>query len=288
MAVHIRMSHYWRLIRPGLLATVLFSMLVAAITTGQEVPPWPLLAHSLAGTALVVAGAVAMNQRVEQRSDARMARTAGRPLPAGQLTARQVGRFGVLCSAVGVCYLVKLAPLPVAVMAVLSWALYVIVYTPLKQKTLLQTPLGAVAGAIPVLLGAATANAIWAPMAWVLFGVVFFWQFPHTMAIAWTYRQQYAAGAMKVATVVDPSGRLAGRLALAGAACLLSVSLIPWLLSPSDWTFGVVALLFGLIHLVFAARFALRPNDATARALWRVSLVHLPLLLSALVLAVRW
>ncbi len=281
------MRHYWRLIRPGLLATVLFSMLVATVTAGQEIPPWPLTANSLAGTAMVVAGAVALNQLLERRFDARMARTAGRPLPAGHLTARQVAYFGVLCSAAGVVYLSVLTPLPVALLAVLSWALYVLVYTPLKRRTLLQTPLGAVAGAIPVLLGAATAEAIWMPVAWVLFGVVFFWQFPHTMAIAWIYRQQYAAAEMKVATVVDPSGRLAGRLALAGAVCLLPVSLIPWMLLPTGWTFGVVALLSGLGHVVFAARFASRPDDVAARALLRVSLIHLPLLLSALALAVR-
>lgn len=284
----IPMSQHWRLVRPGLLATILFSMLVAAVTTGQEVPPWTLLAHSLIGTGMVIAGAVAMNQRLEQRSDARMARTAGRPLPARQLTTRQVTSFAVVCSLAGMVYLVVLAPGPVALMAGFSWVLYVLVYTPLKRVTLLQTPVGAVAGAFPILLGAATAEAIAAPMAWALFGVVFFWQFPHTMSIAWIYRQEYAAGGVQVATVVDPSGRLAGRLALVGAACLLPVSLAPWMLSLVGPAFAIAAILSGLAHLAVAARFAWRPGDATARALWRVSLVHLPLLLVALVLDVRW
>lgn len=282
------MSHYRRLVRPGLLATILLSMLVAAVTTGPEVPPWPLLVHSLVGTGMVVAGAIAMNQLVERRSDARMDRTARRPLPANHLTTRQVARFGVLCSAVGVVYLVELAPLGVALWALLSWALYVMVYTPLKRKTLLQTPIGAVAGAVPVLLGAAAADAIAAPMTWALFAIVFFWQFPHTMAIAWLYRRQYAAGGVKVATVVDPSGRLAGGLALLGIAGLLAASLVPWVLLPAEWPFGIMALLSGLAHLALAARFAWCRHDATARALWRVSLLHLPLLLLTLVPAVRW
>jgi protoheme IX farnesyltransferase len=153
--------------------------------------------------------------------------------------------------------------------------------------TLLQTPIGAVAGAIPILLGAATAEAILAPMSWALFGVLFFWQFPHTMAIGWIYREQYATSAVRVATVVDPSGRLAGRLALLGAACLLPVSLVPSILSLAGLTFGITALLSGMAHLALAARFAWRPNDATARALWRVSLAHLPLLLIVLVVTVR-
>lgn len=284
----IPMTQHWRLVRPGLLATILFSMLVAAVTTGREVPPWTLLAHSLIGTGLVIAGAVAMNQRLEKRSDARMARTAGRPLPARQLTTRQVTGFAVVCSLAGMVYLVVLAPGMVTLMAGFSWALYVLVYTPLKRVTLLQTPVGAVAGAFPILLGAATAEAIEASMAWALFGVVFFWQFPHTMSVAWIYRREYASGGVRVATVVDPSGRLAGRLALVGAACLFPVSLVPWILCLVGPAFAIAALLSGLAHLALAARFAWQPNDATARALWRVSLVHLPLLLVALVLDVRW
>jgi len=273
---------YWRLVRPGVLAAVLLSMFVAAVATGEEMPPTAALIHALAGTASVVAGAMAMNQRFEGQSDAQMARTAERPLPAERLSSRQVTGFAVVCSVGGVVYLALAAAPAVVLLAVLSWILYVTIYTPLKQKTLLQTPLGAVAGAIPVLLGAATAEALLQPTAWALFGVVFCWQFPHTMAIAWRYRREYAASGVRVATVVDPSGRLAGRLAVLGAACLLPVSLVPYVCSAAGWTYGMAACVTGVAHLAAAARFARQRNDATARALWRVSLIHLPLLLAAL------
>jgi protoheme IX farnesyltransferase len=281
------MRSYLRLIRPGLLAVVLFSMTVAALTAGEELPPWPQLLHALVGTGLLIAGAVSMNQRLEQRTDAVMARTAGRPLPSRDLTPGQVARFAVLVSLAGAVYRLTLSTRTVAAMAVFSWVVYVAIYTPLKRVSVWQTPVGAVAGAIPMLLGAATADALWSPMALVLFGIVFTWQFPHTMAIAWIYKPQYAASTLKVATTVDEAGHLAGGLALVGAASLLPVCLVPTALSIVGWPFGVAAALLGLIDVIAAARFQRTPNDATARTLWRVSMVHLPLLLVALLLALR-
>jgi protoheme IX farnesyltransferase len=280
------MSTYWRLIRPGLLLTVLFSMAIAALTAAQR-PPWPRLAHALAGTALLIAGASAMNQLVEQRWDARMARTALRPLPSGRATARQVAVFAVVGSLAGIGYLAVLGPAVVTLLAASSWGIYVLIYTPLKRVSIWHVPLGAVAGAIPVLLGAATANGVFTPVSLALFGVVFFWQFPHTAAIGWIYREQYARGGVKVAAVVDPSGRLAGRLALVGATGLLLASLVPALLSMVAWPYVAIALSLGLVHLAFAVKFLGRPADAGARALWWMSLVHLPVLLTSLLLAVR-
>ncbi|MBN2475737.1 MAG: protoheme IX farnesyltransferase [Pirellulales bacterium] len=281
------MRHYWQLIRPGVLAGVLFSTMVAALTAGPRVPPWPLLAHLLLGTGVLMAGAAAMNQLLEHRSDAKMVRTAGRPLPRQTLTARQVTAFAVVSSVAAAVYLATLTTMPVALMAVLSWAVYVLIYTPLKRVTCWQTPVGAVGGATPVLLGAAAAGAVLSPMSLVLFGLVLLWQFPHTMAIAWIYRRQYAAGGVRVATVVDPTGRLAGRLALLGAGSLLPVSLIPPVLGWVGWTFGVVAMLLGLAHLTAAARFSRHPEEGSALVLRRVSAMHLPVLLTALLLAVR-
>jgi heme o synthase len=277
------MSVYWRLIRPGLLLTVLFSMTVAALAADEPLQS-PRLVHALLGTALLIAGATAMNQLVEHRRDVAMERTALRPLPAGRLTTWQVAMFAGFASLAGIGYLAVMEPPVVTILAALSWIIYVLIYTPLKHISVWHTPVGAVAGAIPVLLGAATANAICTPVSLALFGVVFFWQLPHTAAIGWIYREQYARGAVKVAAVVDPSGRLAGRWALAGAAGLLLASLAPAILSMVGWPYVVVALSLGLAHLVFAARFLGRPTDANARALWRMSLVHLPVLLTSLVL----
>ena len=280
------MSIYWRLIRPGLLLTVLFSMAVAALVVPQP-PPWPRLVHALFGTALLIAGASAMNQLLERRQDATMTRTASRPLPLGQATARQAGIFAMLCSLAGIVDLAVFQPPAVTLLAALSWCLYVPIYTPLKRLSVWHIPVGAVSGAIPILLGAATADAVFTPISLALVGIVFFWQFPHTAAIGWLYREQYARGSIKVAAVVDPSGRLAGRLALVGASGLLLTSLVPAMLSTVGWPYLPIALCLGLAHLAFAVKFLGRPTDANAGTLWRMSLVHLPVLLMSLLLSVR-
>jgi protoheme IX farnesyltransferase len=277
------MSVYWRLIRPGLLLTVLFSMTVAALAADEPPPPTRLV-HALLGTALLITGATAMNQLVEHRGDAAMARTASRTLPAGRLTTWQVAMLAAFASLAGIGYLAVMELPAVTILAALSWIIYVLIYTPLKRISVWHTPVGAVAGAIPVLLGAATANAIFTPVSLALFGVLFFWQLPHTAAITWIYREQYARGAIKVAAVVDPSGRLAGRWALAGAAGLLLASLVPAMLSMVGWPYIAVALSLGLVHMAIASIFLSKPTDANARTLWRMSLVHLPLLLTSLVL----
>lgn len=277
------MSSYWRLIRPGLLLAVLFSMTIAAMTAAEP-PTWTRLANALLGTTLLIVGATAMNQLIEQRRDARMARTALRPLPSGKATARQVIVFAAIGSLAGVVYLAVMEPPLVTLLAASSWIIYVLIYTPLKRTSVWHVPVGAVAGAIPVLLGAATADTVFTPMSLALVGVVFFWQFPHTAAIGWIYRDQYARGEMKVASVVDPSGRLAGRLAFVGAVGLLLASLAPAMLPTIGWPYIAVALSLGLIHVAIAAKFLGRPTDANALALWRMSLVHLPVLLASLLL----
>jgi protoheme IX farnesyltransferase len=276
------MSPYWRLIRPGLLLTVLFSMAVAALTATQP-PPLARLVDAMLGAALLIAGATAMNQLIERRLDAAMKRTALRPLPSNCLSARQAAMFAAIASLAGVGVLAALESSVVTFLAVLSWVIYVLIYTPLKLASVWHMPIGAIAGAIPVLLGAATADAAFTRTSLALFGIVFFWQFPHTAAIGWIYRDEYASGEMKVAAVVDPSGRLAGRLALFGAAGLLLASLVP----TASPLYLVIALSLGLAHVALAAKFLARTTDANARALWRMSLVHLPVLLTSLLLVIR-
>ncbi|HUT95499.1 MAG TPA: heme o synthase [Thermoguttaceae bacterium] len=275
---------YWRLIRPRIVLLVLFAMAVAAWTSGEQRPAWTDLAHALVGTALVIAGAMALNQRWEVRGDARMPRTSGRPLPTGRLTARQVTGFGLLVSAAGLGYLLVASQPGVVVLALASWVVYVLLYTPLKSRTIWQTPVGAAAGAMPVLIGAAVARTPMSPMALSLFGIVCLWQFPHAMAIAWLYRQEFASAEVRVATVVDPSGRAAGVLAVLGAAALVAVSMIPPALALVGWTYAGVAMLLGAGYLACAVRFLGRRDDASARWLLRASLVYLPAVFAALLL----
>lgn len=211
-----------------------------------------------------------------------MTRTASRPLPSGRLSMRQVAVFGVAASLAGIGWLSAAEPPAVAILAAISWSIYVLLYTPLKRMSVWHTPVGALAGAMPVLIGTAITDAIFTPVSVTLFSVIFFWQFPHTAAIGWIYRSQYASGQLKVATVVDPSGRLAGSLAVFGAIGTLLASLFPATQFAVGWVYIMTALTLGLVQAASAARFLARPTDANARILWWTSLVYLPLLLMLL------
>jgi len=264
---------------------VLFAMAVAAYATpatSGAAPPWPAVLHALLGTGLVIAGAMAINQRLERRGDAAMARTAARPLPTGRLRGPQVTAFGLVLTAAGLAWLAVLSEPTVLALAALSWAVYVLVYTPLKSRSAWQTPVGAAAGAMPVLLGAAAAGALWTPAAAALFGIVFFWQLPHSMAIARLYREQFAAAGVKLATTTDPSGAVAGWIAVLGAAALLGVSLAPYLLGRAGWPYLVAAAVLGVVYLLAAGHFLAARDERSARRLLRVSLVYLPGVLLAL------
>lgn len=277
---------YWILIRPRIIGLVLFTMIVAALVAGE--PPGALeLLHALVGSALVIAGAIALNQRIERRTDALMRRTFRRPLPSGRLTPRRVTWFGALTSGAGLGYLALTASPTVLALTAASWVVYVWIYTPIKALSAWQTPLGALAGAMPVLMGAAVADAPWSLVALVLFGIDYLWQFPHAMAIAWIYRDDFAAAQLQVATVVDPSGRSAGVISLVGAVLLLPVSLAPWYdLSRSPWL-AVPVVLLGLWYLAASIAFYRAPDDRTARTLLRVSLAYLPLVFGVLWMGAR-
>jgi protoheme IX farnesyltransferase len=275
------MIDYWRLIRPRIVAMVLATMLVAALTAAPETPDWRTLFHALLGTAGVIAGAIAFNARLESHADAKMPRTADRPIPSGRLTQGQVTTFALSATIFGLTYLVVFTNPQLVAIAVLSWLLYVAAYTPLKSRTIWQTPVGAVAGAMPVLLGAA-AGSPFSPLAWCLFAIVTFWQFPHSMAVAWLFRREFAAAEIRVATVVDATGRAAGRLALAGAIALVPFSVLPAVLSLAGWSYGLVAAVLSLVYLEFSRRFAIAPQDRAARRLLRMSLIYLPTLLATM------
>jgi protoheme IX farnesyltransferase len=276
------MIDYWRLIRPRIVAMVLATMLVAALTAAPETPDWRTLFHALLGTAGVIAGAIAFNARLESHADAKMPRTADRPIPSGRLTQGQVTTFALSATIFGLTYLVVFTNPQLVAIAVLSWLLYVAAYTPLKSRTIWQTPVGAVAGAMPVLLGAAAAGSPFSPLAWCLFAIVTFWQFPHSMAVAWLFRREFAAAEIRVATVVDATGRAAGRLALAGAIALVPFSVLPAVLSLAGWSYGLVAAVLSLVYLEFSRRFAIAPQDRAARRLLRMSLIYLPTLLATM------
>jgi protoheme IX farnesyltransferase len=270
---------------PRIAALVLATVSVSAFVGGWGPPaPW-LLIHTLLGTALVAASASALNQWLERNTDALMPRTAERPLPAGRLSAVEVLLFGAATIILGSLWLALMVNLLTAVLGLVTWALYVWVYTPLKSRSEFNTVVGAVAGAMPALLGWSAVGASFALdhggpglKAATLFLIVYLWQFPHFMAIAWIYRQQYGAAGLKMLTVIDPSGRRAGAQAVAASLALVPVSLLPavHLAGP---VYLLAALVLGVSYLTASVVFCLRRDEGAARHLLHASLLYLPTLL---------
>jgi protoheme IX farnesyltransferase len=279
------MLEYWHLTRPKIVIMVLAAMLVSGWTAAETAPYWIALLNAMLGTTGVIVGAIALNQRLECQGDAKMPRTAERPLPAGRLSATEVTSFGTIATLLGTSYLICFSNVTLVILAVAGWMVYVLAYTPLKRRSIWQTPVGAAAGAMPALLGAAAAGAPLSPIGWSLFGIVFCWQLPHAMAIAWLYRRQFANADVLVAAVVDPTGRIAARFAVFGAISLLPVSLAPAIYADMGWIYGTLAALLGLGYFFFSFVFYRSRDDAAARRLLWASLIYLPLMLMLLVAA---
>ena len=277
---------FWQLSRPRIVAMVALTTVVGAFAAANQPLPTILLLNALIGSTAVVVGAIALNQRIEHLSDCEMPRTARRPLPTGRLSDREVTWYAVAVTAFGLAYLAATVNLPITLLAALSWLIYVWIYTPLKVFTAWQTPIGAIPGAMPALLGSAAAGATFGLNGLALFAIVYFWQFPHAMAIAWLYREQFGKAGLKVASVTDPSGRTATTIAIVGAVVLLPVSLLPLLGESVSWGYALAASAAGIAYLVSSIGFLRAPNDQTARSLLRVSLIYLPVLFIALLLAV--
>jgi heme o synthase len=245
-----------------------------------EAPAFLLM---LLGTALLSGGASALNQYLEREPDSRMARTRARPLPAGRLGPAEALGFGVAISAAGLALLAAVGWLPAA-LGLLCAASYVLLYTPLKRKTSLCTVVGAVPGALPPMIGWAAAQGKLGAGAWALFAVLFLWQLPHFLALAWLYRDDYAVAGFPMLTVTDPGGASAGRQAVLYSAALLPASLIAGLLASAGDVYLAAAAVLGLAFLACAARFARVRSMPAARALFLVSILYLPLLFAVLVL----
>jgi protoheme IX farnesyltransferase len=280
---------YLEMARPRIAVMIMVTVAVVAEVAawGQASPL--LLFHLLTGTVLVAASASVANQVYECRRDSRMRRTADRPLPAGRISLRAATIYSALAGLLGTAWLAIWVNLLTAGIGLAVWVIYVGAYTPLKTITPHNTLVGAVVGAMPVLMGWAAAEASWNPVVdlrWIaLFTILFLWQFPHFMAIAWLYRSQYAEAGMKMWPVVDPSGRRAGMLAVLSALGAIPVSFVPGLFWSGEAAvvFLAIALLLGGIQLVAAIRFMLKRNDQRARHLLLATLVYLPLLLLSMV-----
>ena len=244
---------------------------------------WQRMAHTVVGTTLVAAGTSALNHYAERHSDARMRRTASRPLPAGILGPTQVIWFGVALISVGIIDLL-LATNPLASLLAIATSLaYLGVYTPLKTRTVFATFIGAFPGAVPPLIGWAAARGSLGPGAWVLFAILFLWQFPHFHAIAWMYREDYGRAGIRMLPVVDPDGRATFSQILFCAAALIPVSLLASVTGLAGVRFYFAALLVGLLLVEVCLWASASKTNVRAKWLMHATVLHLPLLLGLMI-----
>jgi heme o synthase len=245
---------------------------------------WPLMLHTLGGTLLVAAGTAALNQYVEREMDSVMRRTAARPLPSGTLQPREVLIFGVMAIVFGTAWLLLAVNWLSALVAVMTSILYLGLYTPLKTRTTLSTAVGAIPGALPPLIGWAAAHGSLSLGGWVLFGILFFWQFPHFMAIAWMYREDYARAGIQMLPVVDKKGDATFRQIITTSAILVWVSALPSVLGMAGKGYFFGALLLGMILLQVGLWANRSRTNARAKWLMHATVAHIPILLAWLVL----
>jgi len=278
---------YCELAKPEVTSLVVVSALAGFFLGSAGPLDWVRLFHTLLGTALVSAGTAAFNMYVERADDARMRRTAQRPLPAGRLEPRAALSFALALTAGGVLYLAALVNWLSAGIAFATWASYLFLYTPLKKKTVWCTAIGAFPGAAPPLIGWAAARGALTTEAWVLYAILFLWQFPHFLSIAWMYREDYARAEMRMLPVVDPTGRATGWQIALFTFFLLPLGLVPAALGMAGNLYFWGAAALGIAFLWVTLRAAFHPSNLHAKWVLHASVAYLPLLFALLMLDKR-
>jgi heme o synthase len=272
------MNDYVQLTKPRITWLILMSTGVGFFFGVDGVWSWVVLLHTLIGTGLMASGTAALNQWWEREADARMPRTQKRPLPSGRLTSRNALLFGIALSVLGFVELWYGANRLAAIAGAFTLASYLFVYTPLKQRTPHSTTVGAIPGAMPPVIGFAAANGALTAEAWVLFAILFLWQFPHFYAIAWLYRDDYSKAGIKMLPVVDETGERTARQILLYALLLAPVSLLPTYLGMSGNLYLLGATLLSLTYLYHSYRTIHDHARATVRRVLLTSIAYLPLL----------
>jgi len=240
------------------------------------------LLNTLLGTLLVASGTATLNQWMERVWDAKMRRTASRPLPSGRLTAREALVFGILLSVAGGLYLLVAVNGLSALLAVSTWLSYLLVYTPLKRKTPLCTLLGAFPGAMPTLIGWAGASATIDRQAWFLFAILFLWQFPHFLAIALMYRDDYSRAGYRMLPAFDQDARFT-RVEIVGFSVLLVLASMLPLVNQAGWLYGAGMGVAGAFLLYHTGKLAASGSKVLASRLLHASVLYLPVVLGIMV-----
>ena len=271
------------LVKARLTALVLLTTFVGFYLGERGGVNYLLMFHALLGTALVASGASALNQWLERDYDAKMRRTASRPLPSGRMQPATVVIFGGVSSILGLVYLAVLVNPLTSVVGAVTLVSYLFIYTPLKRVTWVNTLVGAIPGALPPLMGWTAARNELSGEGWALFAILAFWQIPHFMAIAWLYRDEYAKAGFVMLPNVDGTGSRTGQQSVSNTMALLLASLCPFAFGLNGRIYLVIALVLGTGYLWCAVRFARQLTEQRARQLFLSSIIYLPLLIGALV-----
>jgi len=271
------------LVKARLTTLVLLTTLAGFYLGWRGAMDFALAFHVLAATALLAAGAAALNQLLEREYDAKMRRTQNRPLPSGRLQPVTVMLFGGACATGGLLYLALAVNPLTSIIGAVTLISYLFIYTPLKRVTWLNTNIGAIPGALPALMGWTAARGELSVEGWALFAIVAFWQIPHFMAIAWIYRDEYARAGFKMLPVVEPAGRRTGEQSVSHTLALLAVSLSPFVFKLAGPVYFTGALVLGMGYSWCAIQFSRQLTLARARMLFLASILYLPLLLALMV-----
>ncbi len=285
-----RFADYLELTKPRIALMALFTVAAGYLLAAGTTPDLRVLIHTLVGAGLVAAGGSTLNQLFERRIDARMRRTMKRPLPAGRIVPEEAAMFGAALAGAGLAYLAATVPMPATIAAAVTFVLYAFVYTPLKTVTAWNTLVGAVPGALPPVIGWYAADSGPRAVGWhgaaVLFALLFLWQIPHFLAIAWMYRRDYAEGGLVMLPGCDPSGRCTAGVMILTAAALIPVGFVAMAVGLGGWFFAVGCAGLGLFFTRRAAEFARLRTDKNARRVLLASLLHLPGVLGILLIDV--
>jgi len=279
-----RLSAYVELTKPRITFLIVLTSAAGFFLASRGAVNYLLFSNAMISNGLLSSGIATLNQFIERDLDGLMRRTASRPLPTGRLAPLEAMWLGVLLTAGAETYLALFVNGLSAVLGLTVIAGYLFLYTPLKTRSTLSTAVGAFPGAMPPLIGWTAARGEIDVAAWVLFAILFLWQFPHFLAIAWMYREDYGRAGIRMLPVVEPEGRVTGQQIIAYSLMLVPVSLLPTVLGISGKFYFVTALALGLLFLASGIRVALSKSNQHARQLLLASVFYLPLLFGVMVL----
>jgi protoheme IX farnesyltransferase len=282
-AIPSRLVDFYELTKPRMNFLVVITTMVGFYMASRDFLQWRLMLSTIFGTVLCAASAAVLNQLIERDHDAKMPRTKNRPVPAGRISTRDAAACGFALGLFGVVYLAIAVNLLTATLGLATMLIYLLIYTPLKRITSLNTVIGAIPGAIPPLMGFTAVNNAFSLDALAVFAILFLWQMPHFLAIAILYKRDYQAGGFKMLPCIeDENQRLTSWMIVMYAAALLPISLLPTLLGMTSILYFTAALMLGLAFLSYGISCAATRERSDAKQLFFASIIYLPLLLAAM------